>query len=486
MRVQTLAIAATLLTTACTGFSLGENNAGGDTYLENGSLAVDDRTENSFILNNYTDKEQNETSLLRAIHPDTGLVSEVTDLTGRNDARILFPTSGVLVMSEKDSKDELLLLDKDTFAEKQREPIDVRYHGTRMSPSRDWIAVADNTNPVTAPIHIIDSEILARRVIPHNGDWLEAMWKNQSDELFAIVFYNMTEDPNQPDQKPYARILSWSMADVVAGQFEPDAEGFWPNRKLDIQVPNVTGDFLFSFTWVGISPDDKWAAFPVRETDANTPEEYALIVLDTATGEIRMVPDAKGPVGFTPDSSTIVSYDDKGSQNGPDGKTPDDEVDQRLLLLDVATLEPDPQDVDISGGLSYFISRDGNFVVVASNWGDEQLVFYDLDNDTTSQMAGPAIGLTEFVSRKGKNELWLVDEPSQAGDPSLYKIDMNAGELSSIETGYDVQRINILPQHDWLVLSDVPESGQVPRVHFFDPTSLADVKAVEMPPPPGQ
>lgn len=479
MRVHMVACAATLLTTACTGFSLGENNPGGDTYLEYGSIAVDDRTEKSFLLNNFTDENGlEETSLLRAVDPDSGLVSEVADLSGRDDARILFPASGVLVMSERDQKDELLLLDKDTFAEKQREPIDVRYHGTRMSPSRDWIAVADNTS-TTAPIHILDAEILTRRIIPHNGDWLEAMWKNQSDELFAIVFYDMNDD--SPDAKPRARILSWSMEDVKAGQFMPDDTGFWPDRKLDIEVPNVTGDFFFSFTWVGISPDDKWAVFPVRETDPATPEEYALIVVETATGEVRIVPDAKGPVGFTPDSSTIVSYDDKGSQNGPDGMTDNDEVDQRLLLIDVASLQVDPQDVDISGGLSYFISRDGNFVIVASNFGEEKLVLYDIDNDKSTQMAGPAIGLEEFVSRKGKNELWLVDQSS------LFKLDMNAGDFSQIEPGYGVQHINILPDHDWLVLSEVPRSGsEAARLHFFDPTGQKDVKAIEMPPPPGE
>lgn len=477
MRVPMTAIAVTLLTTACTGLSLGENNPGGDTYLEYGSIAVDDRTEKSFVLNSYTDKNDiEEISLLRAVDPDSGLVSEVADLSGRDDARILFPASGILVMSEENGKDELLLLDKDTFAEKQREPVDVRYHGTRMSPSRNWVAVADNTS-AAAPIHIIDTEILTRRVIPHNGDWLEAMWKNKTDELFSIVFYDM--DQSAPDAKPHARILSWSMEDVKAGQFMPDSEGFWPDRKLDIDVPNVTGDFLFSFTWVGISPDDRWAVFPVRETDPDTPEEYALIIVDTATGEYRVVPDAKGPVGFTPDGSTIVSYDDKGSQNGPDGMTPDDEIDQRLLLIDVETLEVDPQDVDISGGISYFISRDGNFVVVASNYGDEKLVLYDIDNQKSTQMAGPGIGLTEFVSRKGENELWLVDESS------LFKLDMNAGEFSQVDPGYGVQHINILPKHDWLVMSGVPRTGsEAASLHFFDPAGQKDVKAIEMPSPP--
>jgi hypothetical protein len=473
-----LFFAVPVLTTGCTGFSLGENNPGADTYLEFGEIAVDDRTESSFVLTNVTDdKGVEQKSLLRAVDPESSVVSEVADLTDRDDARILFPKSGILIMSEQDGKDELLLLDNKTFAEKGRQAEDVRYNGTRMSPSREWVAVADNTSD-KAPIHILDTEILTQRVIPHNGDWLEAMWKNKSDELFAIVFYNA--DPDVADSKPHARILSWSMADVTAGKFEPDESGFWPDRKLDIDVPNVEGDFLFSFTWVGISPDDKWAVFPVREADASTPEEYELLVVDTATGDLRIVKDAKGPVGFTPDSSTIVSYDDKGSQNGKDGLTPDDEVDQRLLLVDINTLEVDAQDVDISGGISYFISRDGNFVVIASNYSDEKLVLYDLDNNTSTQMKGPVVGLDEFVSRKGHNELWL----DNAG--GLYRLDMNKGDLSQIETSYQVSHLNILPKHDWLVLSEAASTTDstttsVPRLHFFDPTGLKDVKTVDMP-----
>lgn len=465
-----------LMVTGCTGLSLGENVPGGDTYLELGEIAVDDRTDQSFLLDTITDKDGVELrSTLRAIDPDSGAVSDVADLTGRDDSRILFPASGILVMSEDNEKDELLLLDKDTFEEKAREPVNVRYHGTRMSASREWVAVADNTSE-KAPIHILDTQLLTQRVIPHNGDWLEAMWKNQSDELFAIVFYD--GDPNGVIP-PRGRILSWSMEAVAAGEFEPAEDGFWPDRKLDISVGNVAGDGLFSFTWVGISPDDKWAVFPVRDTDPATPETHALLVVETATGDVRVVKDAKGPVGFTPDSSTIVSYDDKGSQNGANGQTPNGEIDQRLLLIDVNTLEVDPQDVDISGSITYFISRDGNYVVVASNYSGEKLVLYDIDNDKSTQMAGPAAGLDEFVSRKGTNELWLLD------DQDLLKIDMAAGEITGIPTGYPVSHLNILPKHDWLVMSEPPEqmaSGtqSASRVHFFDPETLKTVKTVDM------
>lgn len=465
-----------LMVTGCTGLSLGENVPGGDTYLELGEIAVDDRTEKSFFLDTITDKEGVEQkSLLRSIDPDSGAVSDVADLTGRDDSRILFPASGILVMSEENDKDELLLLDKDTFEEKAREPVNVRYHGTRMSASREWVAVADNTS-LSAPIHILDTQLLTQRVVPHNGYWLEAMWKNQTDELFAIVFYDIDSKNALPAR---ARILSWSMEDVVAGKFEPAEDGFWPARKLDVEVSHVSPDMLFSFTWVGISPDDKWAVFPVQDLDPETPETHALLVVETETGNVRIVRGAKGPVGFTPDSSTIVSYDDNGSQNGPNGETPNGEVDQRLLLIDVNTLEVDPQDVDISGSITYFISRDGNYVVVASNYGGEKLVLHDIDNDKSTQMAGPAVGLDELVSRKGTNELWLLD------DQELFKVDMAAGEITGVPTGYPVSHLNILPKRDWLVMSEPPEkkaSGtrSASRIHFFDLEAQKTVKTVDI------
>ena len=474
MKLRTFASLIPLLVTGCTGFSLGENNAGNDTYLEFGSVAVDDRTENAFVLNNESTEKGVETkSTLVSVSPDSGKVTTVTDLTGRDDARILFPKSGVLVMSEQNGTDELRLLDATTFQEKARVEEPVRYAGTRMSPSREWLAVADNTT-VHAPIHIIDNEILKSRIIPHDGDWLEAMWKNESDELVAIVFYDI--DPNVPDSKPYARILSWSMADVVAGEWQPDESGFWPKSKLDIKVDNVTLDFYFSFTWVGISPDDKWAVFPVRNTDSSVPTDNELLVVDTTTGDLRVVPDAKGPVGFTPDSSTIVSYDDKGSANEADGKTKDGEVDQRLLLIDVNTLEVDAQDVDISGGISYFISRDGNQVVVASNYGDESLVLYDIDQKGQTKMKGASVGLGEFVSRREKNELYLTE------DQMLYRIDMSAATLDEVPLSYGINHLNILPKHDWLVMSEVASTTKsAPRLHFFDLGTKADVKAIDMP-----
>ncbi|TKC95879.1 TolB family protein [Polyangium fumosum] len=449
LRLPYLAFASTLALTGCTGLSLGENNPGQDTWLGNGAIAVDDRTETSFVLasdtTNAAEPGKIPASTLFAIDPDTGLVREAANLTGRDDPRLLFPASGLLVMSEASDKDRLDLYDHETLVLKKSVDLDVRYNGTRMSPSRKFIGVADNTSEKT-PIHILEADTLDRHVIPHDGEGLEAMFLNKSDTLVAIVFY----DQNTP--APRARLLAWSMQEVVSREFEVEAGGsFWAAPLFDIEVPNITADIGASFTWVGMSPDDKYIVFPVRKAEVQPNDAIVytneLLVLEPATKALREVPGARGPVGFTPDGSTIVSYGDQ-DMNG----------NQELWLVDAATLDVDPEPVTIEGGLSYFVSRDGNFVVVASSDGDQRLVLYDVDQDKSTQMEGPSVGLTEFVSRVGHKEMWAVD------DQSLFRLDLAAGEITEVKTTFTPEHVNILPTRDRLVLDDADSNDIV----FFD------------------
>lgn len=452
-----------LTLTACTGLSLGQNLPGTDVWLGDGSIAVDDRTETSFVLagekaNASSDPAASPaTQTLFAVDPDLGAVREAADLTGRTDPRLLFPASGLLVMSEKDGKDRLDLFDNKTLVPKNSVEVPVRYHGTRMSPSRKLVAVADNTS-VKAPIHIIETDTLETHVIPHNGEWLEAMYMHQSDTLVAIVFYDM----DKPTAK--ARLLSWNMDDVRSAGYKPDASGFWAKTTTDIELPGFTGDYIFSFTWVGVSPNDKYVVFPVRkvETDPNMNlvYSYELLVLDMLTKEVRHVPGAQGPVGFTPDSSTIVSYGDQG-MNG----------NQELWLVDAATLNVDPEPVTLEGGITYFISKDGNFVVAAGSDGQQRLVLFDVDKGTSTQMAGPGVGLSEFVARPTHNEMWIVD------NQALFRLDLAAGVFTTVPTTFAPEHINVLPVRDKLVLDDASTN----KILFFDPTTTEVSKTVELP-----
>lgn len=458
MKLSYASMGAALLLTACTGLSLGENEAGGDTWLEpetphtnqgeiahaTGAVAVDHRDETAYVLQTTSDHTKGSIAIISkdlfAVDPDDGLVRHVGDFSDSSDMRILFPKDGVLVMHEEGAVDTLSLYDADDLSPIKSDTRSVRYNGTRMSPSREWIAVADNTSE-HAPIHLIDSKTLDTTIIPHDGDWLEAMWMNERDELVAIVFYDWL------GEAPYARILSWNVDDVSESGFETSG-GLWSEPRLDITVPNVTGDSWFSFSWVGISPDDETAAFPVL-TKVGNQLRHDLLLMDTETGEIDTIEDAKGPVGFTPDGQTIVSYADAGGG------------DQQLLLIDALTLEKDDEPVSIAGGLSYFVTHEGNFVIVASSVGDQQLVLYDLDQEKQTKMDGPGIGLTEFVSRIGHGEMWMVD------DQVLFRLDFYKGELEPIPTSFTPGHINILPGRDLLVLDDVKGT----ELSFFGPVS---------------
>ena len=211
---------------ACTGATLGENEPGDDTYLEgnrragveaetsggvfcryNGSIAVDHRSEMAFVLASAREGECDPkqaaggveqkaedavepaiTKTLFAATPDGGRALRIADLSAYTDLRLLFPAEGVLLMAERDGGDELRLLHESSYAEVARKHAWVRYHGTRMSPSRRFLAVADNTSD-EHPIHVIDTRSLRGVAVPHDGDTLEAVWANGSDRLVAVVFY---------------------------------------------------------------------------------------------------------------------------------------------------------------------------------------------------------------------------------------------------------------------------------------------------------
>lgn len=466
MRRNLIAFFLPAFLSGCTGLSFGEKTPGSDVYLEAGDIAVDDRTETSFVLQTATPEASSDpkaqpptpASALFAISPVTGSVSKLATMTDRSDARMLFPDNGVLLMSEINGKDRLELFDKDTLAPLDSASMSVRYHGTRMSPSRKYIAVADNTSE-KAPIHIIDTASLEPRIIPHNGDWLEAMWMNNSDKLVTIVFY----DWDLPTA--HARVLSWSIQSVIDAQFQVDElSGLWPKPDMDIDLPGVTGDLFFSFTWVGISPDDHYGVFPVRKVEGKDTYSYELVVVDMTTSEVRTVPNAKGPVGFTPDGSTIVSYKDI-----PTGEN----INQSLLLINTQSLAIDQEDVPIDGGITYFISHDGAYVVVGSNNGDQRLVLYDVEQDKQTQMAGPGIGLNQFVSRGGHGELWLVDQEA------LFKLDLFKGELETVKTDFAPLHINILPKRDQLIL-DAKGSH---TIRFWSPDARSTELSATLPLP---
>jgi hypothetical protein len=469
LRFSASPIFATLLTAGCTGLTLGENNPGTNlgTYVGDGEIAVDPTTETSFAVAAQT--SANGTSVtqqaLFAVKAGDATAKNVLDLTGKSDPRVLFVSSGVLSMSQVGENQDLSVLDRDTLAVTEHAVAPTWYWGTRQSATRRWVGVADNQNP-EHDIHVIDANNLAIHVLPHGGDWLEAMFTNQADRLLAISFDTTHH---------VARIESWDMNLLASLGFPTAADGKWSGNDIDILLPGLDPDDAFSFTWVGVSPDDRLAVFPVIRrpllvdpNNPNPPPDYQLVVLDLVTHETRTIDNAKGPVGFTPDGATIVSYDD----GGPNG--------EQLKLFNADTLAIDEEPVQITGGIQYFISHQNNYVVVASSSGDQSLVLYDVNSHTQTKMAGPGVGLTEFVTRPSPEQLWIVqagtDTKTQAPYGDLYVADLQGGTVTHVPTPFLAQHIGILPKKDELVIGD--DSRGV--LHFFDPTSRAVVRDVTL------
>lgn len=446
---------------ACTGETLGEKGAGDDTYLQFGDIAIDERTETSFVLVNEADGGTGVTAEVVSVLSGGTTATQVEDLSGRTNLRMLFPSTGVLVMSQDDVHDRLDLFDQNSLAPLLSKVEPGLYNGTRMSSTRDWVAVADNSQSQAQhpPINLLDMHTLSATVVPNGGGWLEAMWLHNTDELFVITFYD------DYTTTAHARILSWRMEQLTDGGFSPGTSGFWPDPRLDIDVPGASPDFFFSFTWIGISPDDSTAVFPVltpnSAPDAGTPDAgttdpwtHTLLVVDVASGALRTVADVAGPVGFTPDSKTIVSY-----------------AGDSLELVNATTLAVTPETVPIQGGLSYFTSHEGNQIIVGSTSGQQRLILFDLDNGTSTQMAAPGVALDEFVERTGHDELWIVDHSG------LYRLDLQAQSFTVAPTSFSPVNINYQPNADKLVMDGEPAND----LFFYDPGSMQTTATVPLP-----
>lgn len=457
MKASSLLPLLACMTISCTGLTFGENVPGEDTFVDTpelpsgetatGSIAVDERTETIYVQRSLGSSKH-----LLAVDPDTGSVNKFADLTGHRDTRILFPQDRILVMAEKNDRDTLSLYDADSLALLREQTTQARYHGTRSAPGGSHVVVAD-TNAAESPLHVINTETLQAQVILHDGFWLEAMWLNQSDEVFAIVFYDQ--------ETPHARLLSWKLEELEATEFGQGPDGLWLNPHHDILLPDAKPDFLFSFTWVGVAPDDSKVVLPMQRVLPSGDYEKYLVIFDTESETTEEISDALGPVGFTPDSSTIVSY--------RYNDTPDGGQESALLLIDVETHEQTELPLPTTDLPNFFVTREGNFVVVASALGSSDLVLFDLDSKTQTTLEGQQLSLREFVSRLGHHELWLVDE-------GLFLLDVMAGFVSEVPLPWQPEHINVLPTRDRLVLDD----GSGDALHLYDPEAMAITKSFSL------
>ena len=447
MNIQRLVVFLGVLAMGCEGLTLGENTAGQDTFLGFGAIAVDDVTEEVFVLRSIRpegDKEREQQWLVR-IDPDRKVAENIINLTGATDVRILFPASGILIMAEEDGQERLIKFERDTWKRLADADVPVRYHGTRMSSSRRYVAAADNSAQGTAPIHIIDTETLKTYEVAHGQPWLEAMWANTKDVLYVMAGGLTAEQAGD------MHLLAFSLPTLLEGGFDTDADGFWTRRDFHLTVPNAHAGLGASFSWVGVAPDDSRVAFPLVEASG-----FSVAVVDTVERTLELLADARGPVGFTPDGSTLVSF-----RHTADGEG------RELLLFAVGSTTPEVHAMPHQGGISYFITANDNLVLVTPVFGqDGPLILLDTDTKEQTTLSGANLTLTQFVSRPEAHELWAIQD-------GLLRVDLEAAAVEKVTLDFKPTRINRLPKRDRVVLGR--QSGDI--VTFFNPTDrgTADV-----------
>jgi len=465
-------LAALMTCTGCTGLALGRSAPGADVSLAYGAVAVDARTDTAFVLQKRSHDNEVVEQRLYAVAANDNSATQITAMQGEQDPRMLFPDSGVLVMTEKWEGERLMLLDPISLKVKRDVRIDARYHGTRLSPSRRWLAVADNDQDTT-PIHIVDTKTLRPRVVPHKGDWLEATWLNESDRLVAAIFNAGTEGAPAT-----VRIVSWTVDDVAGRDYSTDTSGVWANPDLDHVIQGKQRDAWLSFTWLGVSPDDRWLVVPVRNAETQIHE---LVLVDLRDGSHRVLPNAKGPVGFTADSRTIISYDRTEVAPNADDDESRTHVDG-LLLVDAETLETRRLHPPHAAGFQFYVS--GSTVVVAPTALEDPsqthapLFVVDANDPQDDGTTVPgSIHLAEFLERPAEQELWVISHAA------LTRVDLDARTSESVAVGFSPAHLNYLPGRDWLVLDEpsTDASASVQSLVFVDPSSRQIVRRVPVP-----
>ena len=392
------------LLASCTGFSLGENGPGGDTWTEPpipgdgehkvGAIAVERDEDQLWVVH-----EENHKGVLRAhlsaIDPVTRATSEVLDVSGFDDRRVVFPGNDrMLLMAQQGGQEALVLFDTRTNARLASTVKPTWYWGTRTSPSGRALVVADNADP-KAPLHVIDTATLKHQVLAHDGDLVEAMWDHNSDVLLALS----VKDPF--GDHPVAKLLRYDLSTADLGAPLPAPTTTW-------QLDGYGWDFLFSFTWIGISPDDRWAVFPlIKRTVGPADGQHVLLVLDQTTGALSEIAGS-GPVGFTRDSKYIVSY---GPRTGGG---------EDLWLIDPKTRARTTIEMPWAAAISYFVMHDSDHVIVTPVLGGGGASPVVVDTVTLAQrpVDRTPLFLGDFVSRPGHDQLF-VESDGQVIDLAL-------------------------------------------------------------------
>lgn len=368
------------------------------------------------------------------------------------DPRLLFGDDEVVLMGEVDGVEQLTRMDPATLDTLAVADVGARYWGTRTSPSRRFVAVGDNAADVL-PIHLIDLSTLATATLDPGTSWAEVQWLNTSDRLVGLIAEAWIETDDVggavivSEEGSTPRLALWDLEGFEG--LTPETAAVAPAPVWEVSLPDSFVSTLFSYSWIGVDPLDRYVAFPLRRADGTD----AIAVADVADGAVRWVEGVSGPVAFTPDGGAFVGW----STSSDEGAS--------LIVVDTLTL--DRQVIPLPTYIipSYFVSHDGAQVLVASALGEAELSIVDTSTGEVVPLGRPG-GLWSFTSRLGHDEVWMTGTaPVEGASSELWRLDLLRGDVQTVDVGWSPGQVVWFPTSDLLLLDDTARA----RMVLWDP-----------------
>lgn len=414
-------------------------------------------------------------SQLLAIDPDTGAKQIITSFAWSPNAQVVFPPAGILLsLGEVGSPGELRLFDRATRTIIGRQAIPSGFvRSLFLSPSGRFVAIAsgDFSSPATVLLAETNLRVLSEAPCDALSGSLQTLgWLHSADDRLAVA----TRMDSVAGMPQHLRVAIYSTSALIASNFAIDSDGSWTSSlaSFDVPVPEVmpgttpppsNDRFWEPAAPLAISADDRFAAIPVA---------WGVALVDLSSGTSTFFPSVVAPPSFTPDGSALIIEVANANAHS------------RLDFVDLASGATTSVDVPTYGGFAYFVTREGNQVLVTAAEDTTQwrstVRFLAIDR-TTHQASMPTAGsrttpyLDQFVSRLGHDEVWILGT-----EGGVDRFDLVTGSLSHFPLDGNPSGIGILPSRDRLVFDD----GTHSRLTIWDPTTFGVVSQTEYAAPP--
>lgn len=428
---------------------------------------------------------------LYAIHPQTGKFQTLGNVFDVEAISLLFPKDRVMMTGYLQGEPLLRLYNPNTLElEKEAFPPISSWGSVSVAPGGDAFITRDYTDEPEeyATLTLSSLETLEAHTISLGDTIPSVVWSPTEDRL-VLSFLSV-----QPETETYSmRLLSWSLEALKSNGYQLTSEGLWAGASVDVSLPNQQPNGSF-YGGALTSPDGRYAVLPTateHPVDADedgvaedVTYEHNVQVISLESGALRTLPELYGPVNFTPDGTTLVALRLE-MVTLADGSTESEEV---LVMVDLETFAYEEAPLTGADSLQYFVTRDGNFVVIDAEptgeedpvtgelvYTDTDLLIYNLDSGEMRTLANSQVEILDYISRPAHGEVWSIS------GSTLNRIDYVAGTLTPITTSWTSRYIHYLPNMDKLVLM---ERGK-PVLRVVDPEALLIQGAIELPTPEG-